>query len=68
MAWLFYIFFIALTVIDLISLINKKNKRDIIVYVIFSLLVLAFAIFYYSDPYRNSLVYYLNKIFHFEGK
>lgn len=59
---LFYTFFTIFTIIDLLSVIKRKVKRDIIVYVILSLIVLAFSIFYYKDTTQNSMICIIHKL------
>lgn len=60
---IFLILFIMLTVTDLITLIKGKRKQDLTIFSIFCICALAFAIFYYSDPFRPSLIMDLFKIF-----
>jgi hypothetical protein len=39
---------------DIRDLVSQNRKKDLYVYAVFMLLVAAFAIFYFSDPARDS--------------
>ncbi|MCX8074730.1 MAG: hypothetical protein N2749_03985 [Clostridia bacterium] len=63
---LFSAFFICFTVIDIITLIKRKDRKNLMVFIGLSLVAIAFAIFYYSDMHRDSLVEVIFKLFNIE--
>lgn len=65
---LFFSLFTLLTLIDLMSVIKGKVKKDIIVYTILSIAVFLFAMFYYSDVNRTSLISLINKFLNIKVK
>ena len=53
------VLFIATIIIDFMFSKRITTKKDIIFYSIFMILTFAYAVFYFSNPYRDSFVAYL---------
>ncbi len=58
----FIVLVLLVSVLELIYMKKRKEKKEIVVYLLFATMTLALGIFYLSNPYRNSLVYFMLKM------
>lgn len=58
---LFNTFFIIIGLAELIKLIQKGIKKDIVVYSICMIIVFAFALFFFSNPFKPSFLSHILK-------
>lgn len=52
----FSIVVVVLSAFEIWFMVKKKQKKEIIVYVFLAIFTLALGIYYFSNPYRESLV------------
>lgn len=56
---------ILLSTFEIIQLRKNKQRKEMVIFVCFAAVAFAFGIFYISNPYRNSLAYYVLAFFGF---
>lgn len=60
---LFLTFLIGFSILDIITLVGKKQKKEMIVYIVMSLITVAFGILYFTSEYETSLIRSLLDLF-----
>ncbi|MNI89128.1 hypothetical protein D3C73_1464930 [compost metagenome] len=60
---MYLLVFVVFSFTDLVPLIKEHKKRDVIAFIIMFFLVIALAVFYYSNEIRHSFIYYFFKVF-----
>lgn len=66
-AAVFFLLLIIFLFWDIRAMIREKLKKEMVPYLVFMFITIIVGIIYFSNPYGNSIVYYVLKIFSMEG-